>query len=85
MTPHLEDWASWVAWMDSEMVPTVGRGEREKGGKSQLRFEKREEGRQRGDEDELWLILSKRPLQAFFSMAVLIRTTLVTVKSSPTT
>ncbi len=31
----------------------------------------------------IWLILSSRPLHAFFSMAVLMRSGLVTVKSSP--
>jgi hypothetical protein len=32
----------------------------------------------------IWLILSNNPLQAVFSMAVLILEVLVTVKSSPT-
>ena len=32
----------------------------------------------------IWLTLRRRPLQAFFSMAVLIRRGFVTVRSSPT-
>jgi len=72
------------------MVPT---GREEEGGRKEeeirVSFEPRSrkvrETKTEEEEHELWLILSKRPLQAFFSMTALIRTTLATVKSSPTT